>query len=213
MTTLIFVRHGESEANLSQIFAGHYDVGLTDKGHKQARLVAQYLQEKYCIDKIYASDLLRTMQTAAPTADMLGLDIIRCNDLREIFAGEWQGLRYADIQSTYPLEYDVWLRDIGRAMPVGGESVKALSDRIWYAVQRIARQSADQTAVIVTHATPIRTLICRLTGRSIDDLKDVSWGENAAITVVAVDQGEWKLIQTNVTEHLAGAQSAFPPNI
>ena len=71
MTTLIFVRHGESLANLQNLFAGHYDIPLTELGHTQAERTAQYL-DRYHIDHIYASDLQRAYQTAEHTAARQG---------------------------------------------------------------------------------------------------------------------------------------------
>ena len=63
MTTLILVRHGQSESNLKHIFCGQTDVKLTEKGHAQAKKTAEYIIKNYKIDKIYSSDLQRAYDT------------------------------------------------------------------------------------------------------------------------------------------------------
>ena len=47
MTTLIFVRHGQSMANFTKSFAGHLDVDLSDLGRQQAILAAEYIAKNY----------------------------------------------------------------------------------------------------------------------------------------------------------------------
>ena len=73
MTTVLLIRHGQSVTNVTQVFTGHYDVPLSPLGQEQARRTAAYLQKNFRIDAIYASDLMRAMQTAQPTAAAVGL--------------------------------------------------------------------------------------------------------------------------------------------
>ena len=64
MTTVLLIRHGQSVTNVTQVFTGHYDVPLSPLGQEQARRTAAYLRGHFAIDAIYASDLMRAMQTA-----------------------------------------------------------------------------------------------------------------------------------------------------
>ena len=77
MTRIILVRHGQSEANANFIFAGHSDFPLTEFGHAQAKLVAEYLAKNEKIDAIYSSDLKRAYYTAVPTSELLGIEIVK----------------------------------------------------------------------------------------------------------------------------------------
>ena len=63
MVKLYFIRHGESLANQKDVFIGQYDFDLTEKGRKQAEMVADYLKDVK-VDAIYSSDLLRAYHTA-----------------------------------------------------------------------------------------------------------------------------------------------------
>ena len=76
-TTLIIVRHGESEANGSKRFAGHLDIPLSAKGLKQAELTAGYIKENYHVDAVYASDLQRAYHTALPIAQAFDLEVTK----------------------------------------------------------------------------------------------------------------------------------------
>jgi len=198
MTKMIFVRHGQSEANLAKIFAGHTDIPLTELGRCQAENTARFLKD-YPIDVIYASDLLRAMQTAEPTAQMHGLEIIPNERLREIYAGDWEGVSFSDLLEKYPKEFgDVWRNDCGRAHPENGESVLALSERIYAEVDRLAALHRGGCVAIFSHATPIRLLCARWQGYPAVDVSKVTFCGNASVSVIDYeDDGSY-------TVHLCG---------
>lgn len=211
-TTRIFVRHGESDANGKGFFAGQLDIALSQRGMRQAELTAEFIRKQYTVDAIYSSDLQRASATALPIAKACNLDVIRTPQLREIFAGQWQGMCFDELQTQHAESYGVWLRDIGKAQPVNGESVEELSDRIWSAVQEIAQKEVGKTVVIVTHATPIRTLLCRIKGFGLDEMKYVPWVSNASVSVVcAADR--WELEYESLDAHLAELKTQFPANV
>ena len=212
-TTLIFVRHGESEANEKGIFAGHLDMALSARGQQQAIWTARHIAENFSVDAIYSSDLQRAYHTALPIGQLCGVEIVKSPQLREIFAGEWEGLSFQKLQERYGDSYRVWREDIGRAHPEKGESVEALSNRIWESVQEIAHKQQGKTVVIATHATPIRTLLCRLQGLGVDQMKQVGWVSNASITVVRTKGNQWRLEQVGADTHLAGLKTHLPANV
>lgn len=211
-TTLIFVRHGESDANGNGFFAGQLDINLSQRGLQQAEQTAQYIHENYHVDQIYSSDLQRAYHTALPIAKACDAEIIALPQLREIFAGSWQGVSFDELQTRYTDSYSVWLNNIGKAQPTNGESVEALSDRIWAAVQEIVRKEEGKTVVIVTHATPIRTLLCRIKGLSMDQMKQIPWVSNASLSVICVDD-DWGLSKESFDLHLAELKTQFPANV
>lgn len=211
-TTLILVRHGESNANGTGFFAGQLDIDLSHRGLQQAELTAHYIRENYHVDAIYSSDLQRAYRTALPIANACQTEIIKLPQLREIFAGAWQGVSFDELQTRYADSYNVWLNNIGMAHPTDGESVEALSDRIFSAIQDIVRKEDGKTVVIVTHATPIRTLMCRIKGLNLEHLKQITWVSNASVSVVSVD-GDWVLTQESFDLHLAELKTQFPANV
>lgn len=192
MTTVIFVRHGQSEANKEHIFAGHFNAPLSEQGKAQAECTAEFLKQ-YNIDVLYASDLDRAYNTAVPISEVKKLEIIKNKKLREIYAGEWEGMHIEQIAANYPDEYKCWKEDIGNAQLPDGESVKQLSERICNEVVRLAKKHEGQTICIATHATPIRVFACFAKKIPLSSMKDVPWVANASVSVYEYDE-EFKQI-------------------
>ena len=103
-TTIYFIRHGESQANKRDAFIGHTDLDLTELGHQQAQMAAEYLKD-ISADVIYASDLKRAYNTAMHTADAKGMEIIPNKNLREIFAGKWEDKTFNELEKSFNDSY------------------------------------------------------------------------------------------------------------
>ena len=145
MTTIIFIRHGQSEANLGRVFAGHFDAPLSSLGHEQAKKTAGAVASKFHIDKIYASDLSRAYDTGKYLAELLNIEIIPDKNFREIFAGKWEGQRVEDIIENYAEDFGVWKSDIGNSRPTDGESMRELGERIFARVKEVVAENEGKT--------------------------------------------------------------------
>lgn len=186
-TRLVFIRHGESLGNIESRFYGHYDGPLTDKGRLQAEMAAEHLRDMP-IDAAYASDLQRAYDTGKRIMEYHpGIELTADARLREIRAGEWENVPFAELTRKYPGEYGLWMTDLYRARPVGGESIAELARRVHDAVWDIARRHAGMTVLIATHATPIRTLQCEWTGIQYERIQDIRWVQNASVSIVDYD--------------------------
>ena len=210
---MIFLRHGESESNGKKFFAGQKDVELSLKGQRQAELAADYITGKYKVDKIFSSDLTRAVKTAEPLSLKTGVQICKIAGLREIYAGNWQGKTFGELEKTYPETYGVWLSDIGRAKCDGGESVGELSDRIYKTVMKILKNAAGETVVISTHATPIRAFLCRAAGQDVSAMKNLPWVSNASVTVFTYNQGKFVEEEFGTDFYLNSLKTSFPSNV
>lgn len=151
MTQLLFIRHGETDWNRRQCFQGQLDVPLNDTGHAQAaRLAARLAADKP--DAFYCSDLLRTRQTAAPLALAWGMEPVLMPGFREQAFGIFEGLDFATIQAEHAALWQDWLtQDAHFAVPGGGESMAAFSQRVLDALADVVKDHAGQRVVIVTH--------------------------------------------------------------
>lgn len=150
MTELILIRHGETDWNRELRFQGQVDVSLNDIGHEQARRVARRLAGQP-VHQLYASDLLRTQQTAQPIALETGLAVASDAGLREQSFGQVDGMRVDDIKARHPQAWEDWLRfHEDYAMP-GGESARQFHARVMGAVRQIVAAHAGQTLLVVTH--------------------------------------------------------------
>ena len=213
MTTLIFVRHGQSESNLARVFTGQGDTRLTPMGREQAERTAQYLKQ-FPITRIYASDLCRTMETAAPTARELGLEIIPDRELREIYAGEWEGKPYETLKQVYGDSYQMWIDDLGRAHPEGGESVLEFYRRVNRALDRIVAAHQGECVALFSHATPARAVACRWFGYPPEEMAKVPWATNASVSIVEYDEdGGARVIQYGYDGHQGDVATSFPKGI
>ena len=90
MTTLLLVRHGETDWNADGRLQGHTDRPLSDFGRRQARQLADELEGEQ-FDAIYASDLARARETAEIVGARLGLPVVLDPDLREKDWGTGRG--------------------------------------------------------------------------------------------------------------------------
>jgi len=99
---LLIIRHGQSEADILEVCEGRADFNLTSLGIKQANLMADWVTEKYKIDKIYASPLKRAKQTAGILSDRIGVDIHFDDDLMEWQNGLIAGMPRAEALAKYP---------------------------------------------------------------------------------------------------------------
>lgn len=213
MTTLILIRHGESQANRQGVFAGQIDPDLESKGVKQAQLTAKYISENYNVDKIYSSDLQRAYKTALCLAKEVNTDVIKNEKLREISAGQWEGKKFSELVTEYPMEYDMWMTHIGYAGCVGGENVKQLGERIMNALTQIAEENDGKTVAIATHATPIRAAQSIIESGSVENMENIPWASNASVTVFKYDNNVWKIIAVSKDEHLSVLKTELPANV
>ena len=213
MTTLILIRHGESEANREDIFAGHLNVDLMPKGVEQAQKTAQYIVENYTVDKIYASDLKRAYKTGKTLADKLGMEIIADKRFREIDAGEWDGIKFNELGDKYAEEFRIWRDDIANAKCTGGESVEDLRKRVFGAATEVAENNDGKTVVIATHATPICVMQTYVQMGSLEKMNDIPWVSNASVSVFEYDNGKWTCKAVSMDKHLGDLVTALPSNV
>ncbi len=212
MTTLLLIRHGESEANRQGIFAGQINPDLQPEGLLQAEMTAKYIAENYKVDKIYASDLMRAYKTGKALGDLLEMEVIPDKNLREICAGEWEGKYFSDLAIDFKEDYNVWLTNIGEARPTGGEAVRELGGRVMATLTKIAEENDGKTVAIATHATPIRAVQSILQTGSVDAMSKISYVSNASVTILKYD-GEWSLVAVGIDEHLGDMRTALPTNV
>jgi probable phosphoglycerate mutase len=133
------------------------DAPLTDTGVRQAAAAAKRLASAG-IDAIVASPLRRTVRTAEEVAAVTGVPVLTDEGFRETDFGAWEGLTFAEVRERWPSEVTTWLADPSVAPP-GGESFDQVSERVTAALHRILAERAHQTVLIVSHVTPIKTLV------------------------------------------------------
>lgn len=213
MTKLLIIRHGQSQANLDGIFVGHVDSPLSDLGKQQAEITADYIVSTYQVDAVYASDLERAFYTGKTVADRLGLPVTAKQGMREIFAGDWETVKFDTLSTEYGEPYQLWLRDIGLAQCPNGESTAQLQSRIVATLTEIAEENEGKTVVVATHATPIRTFMHHCSGLPLSEMKNIPWVSNASVTVVEYENGAFTIVTPGYDAHLGDLRTALPKNV
>jgi probable phosphoglycerate mutase len=201
MTELILIRHGETDWNRELRFQGHVDVGLNATGLEQAQRLAQRLAGE-TVDALYASDLLRTRQTAEPVTTRLGLDGQADAQWREQSFGLVDGMRVDDIKQQHPDAWAGWLRfDEDFAMPEG-ETTRQFHARVMDAVQRIASAHPQQAVIVVTHGGVLDMIYrtARALGLSGPRESEIP---NAGLNRVRLHQGAIEILGWADVRHLA----------
>ena len=153
--TILIIRHGESEADLLDVHEGRADFELTNRGHRQADAMADYVAENYKLTRIYASTLKRAAQTAKHLWDKTGIEITFDSDLMEFNNGLLAGLPREEAAKLYPEVKDL---RVDQAV-YGQESQVEFRSRAVKVLDRVLTEN-DQGAVvaIVTHGGMINQL-------------------------------------------------------
>jgi broad specificity phosphatase PhoE len=142
--TLTLIRHAESEANATHII--NTDIpgpSLTEEGRAQAEQLAHQLSRNN-FDAVYASDMARAQQTAAPLAQALGKHVEVLPGLREIDAGKYNDTSTKREDSTYLVAPMDWLNGDRQDAVPGSISGNDFNDQFSAAVQKIYDSGATK---------------------------------------------------------------------
>lgn len=157
-TRLLLLRHGQTELSVQRRYSGRGNPELTELGTRQAAAAAAYLGQRGGVDAVISSPLQRAHATATAAAAALDLEVTVDDDVIETDFGGWEGLTFGEASERDPELHRRWLRDTS-VPPPGGESFDAVAARVSRAQQRILADHAGQTVLLVSHVTPIKTLL------------------------------------------------------
>ncbi len=156
-TGTLLLRHGQTLMSVERRYSGRSDAPLTAAGLQQAADAGKYLAGAD-IGVIITSPLLRTVQTAQEVATVIGAPVVTDDGFRETDFGAWEGLTFAEVREQWPDEMADWMAD-PQVAPPGGESFTDVSARVTEALHRVLAEREGQRVLIVSHVTPIKTLV------------------------------------------------------
>jgi probable phosphoglycerate mutase len=152
-TRTLLLRHGQTSHSVRRVFSGSSDPVLTPEGRAQARAAAKRLAD-VPFDVVVSSPRRR----ALVTAEQLGREVLVDDRFRETDFGDWEGRTFAEIREEWPDELNAWLSD-EKVAPPGGESFAEVEIRVREALDDLRERFAGSTVVVVSHVTPIKTLV------------------------------------------------------
>ena len=206
MTTVLLARHGETAWNRNRRAQGWAPVRLNDQGRAQARALASHLTDSYALDRIHASDLDRTAETAQIVSEegFPHLDPVLEPYWRERDLGVYQGLTYEELSDRYPAFALVGdRRRDPEAVPEGGESLLDVRDRVLEGWESLTASldGGNETTLVVAHGGPIKLLLGHLQGLDPAESIDGIAQDNCAVNEIRVNGGptEANVVRENVS--------------
>ncbi|WP_034240324.1 histidine phosphatase family protein, partial [Saccharomonospora iraqiensis] len=161
-TRLLLLRHGQTALSVERRYSGRGDAALTDLGHRQAEAAAKRIATWDDLGDgdvaVVSSPLIRATETARAVADALGGRVVTHRGLIETDFGEWEGLSFGEAARRDPEIHGRWLGDTS-VRPPGGESFDEVHARIRTALDDILDRYAGRTVVVVSHVTPIKSVL------------------------------------------------------
>ncbi|MEU4088142.1 bifunctional RNase H/acid phosphatase [Streptomyces aureus] len=202
--TFVLLRHGETPLTPQKRFSGSggSDPSLSAVGREQAERVAAALAARGTIQAIVASPLARTRQTAAAVAARLGLDVLVEDGLRETDFGAWEGLTFGEVRERHPEDLNAWLASPEAEPTGGGESFAATAQRMAATRDKLIAAYAGRTVLLVTHVTPIKTLVRLALGAPPESLFRMELSAASLSAVAYYGDGNASVRLFNDTSHL-----------
>lgn len=200
-TRLIAVRHGETAWNVDTRIQGQLDIGLNALGEWQAQRVGQALADE-AIGTIYASDLSRAWATALEIARPLGLEVIPETRLRERAFGQFEGMRFSEIEAALPEQARLWRTRDPEFAPQGGENLLVFRDRVTGVASELAARHPGELIVLVAHGGVMDVLYRAATRQELQAPRTWQLG-NAAINRMLWTPGGFSLVGWGDVGHLS----------
>ena len=190
-TRLLLIRHGQTQHNITGVISGHSDVPINENGHQQAQLMAERVKEHFPLAAIYASPLLRAMQTAQHLSQAVNLPIQPNPDLIEYGFGELSDQPLSDLQNSKPELYrqiEIWNEAEGSERPSrphieGIEPLEAFKMRMQSFTDLLWEKHRGQQVAAVTHGGFIKSYVYYLVGGDFSRYVPF-WVDNTSLTLV-----------------------------
>lgn len=196
MTRLFLIRHGVTEWNREKRYCGHRDIGLSNEGKSQVKLLSNRLNAVR-FDRVYCSNRKRAIQTARMLFKQAR--IIPDWGLREINFGVLEGLKHKEIMEKYEDTYKKWLKDSFKNSIPKAEPMNVFKKRVENALWSIIRFNSGKTIAVVCHGGVIGIFVNGI-------LKNRNFWRcvpsPASVTIVEHEKGKARLKKLNDTTHL-----------
>ncbi|MFJ3949140.1 bifunctional RNase H/acid phosphatase [Streptomyces libani] len=202
--TFVLLRHGETALTPEKRFSGSggTDPELSAAGRRQAEATAAALAARGTIQAVVSSPLRRCRETAEAVAARLGLEVRIEEGLRETDFGAWEGLTFAEVRERFPEDLDAWLGSARVAPTGGGESFAAVARRVAVARDKLLARYAGRTVLLVTHVTPVKTLVRLALGAPPESLFRMELSAASLSAVAYFSDGNASVRLLNDTSHL-----------
>ncbi|MHA8138047.1 histidine phosphatase family protein [Lactobacillaceae bacterium Scapto_B20] len=200
MTEFYFVRHGQTAANAAGLKQGVINSEITylsEKGKQQAQTLHDHFDISFA-DRIIASPLQRTMDTADYLNQTAKLPITYDKRVLEISYGKWDGQKNAELQAQHPEVFDANVNDVlpSYAPLADGETFDRVIDRVADFMTDINRQYPDEKVIVVSHGFTIKSAVLAALGRP-DDVMAIQEPDNTSVTKITLQKDDYYVTYFN----------------
>lgn len=199
---LYLVRHAQTNHNVEQLTQGWSDTELDSRGQRQASAIATYFETRP-LHHIFASDLLRAVQTATPTSVAKQVPIVTTELLRERSLGNLENAPMPDLRKAFEEEILRTGESRYKVRPMGIESAYDVMARAIEFTRMVPDGQGD--VAIFTHGMTKEVLLCHLIGAPVESSRSFSF-DNASVSVLRRDYDVWVIERYNETGHLVDEQ-------
>jgi broad specificity phosphatase PhoE len=209
--TIYFLRHGETAASRIGSYCGELDIELTPVGLEMAEAFASAYKD-FPWTAIYTSPKQRTVNTAKPLCEAIGLEMQPRDGLKEIAYGKWEGMTPEAVSREYHDDFIRYLADPGWNAPTGGERAVDIARRSTAVLEEIEQTHPAGDVLVVSHKATIRIMLCALLGIDVGRYRDRLSVPVASLCVVEFDEHGPRLERlgdrSHFPEHLRGLPGA-----
>ena len=199
-TTVVLIRHGQTDWNLAGRWQGHADIPLNETGKAQAKALAERLAN-WPIKAIYSSDLKRCAETATAVANKIGLTPTYKKIWRERDVGEFSGFTGQQIREKFP---EIW-KNAKRGMidPPNGETFLDLRKRSMAAFEETIAHHNSEMIAVFSHGGVLHTLIAQIIGIDKNEFGRFTLRGNTGISIIEIKEQDARLTLLNDINHLS----------
>ncbi|MCS7083594.1 MAG: histidine phosphatase family protein [Aquificaceae bacterium] len=195
MDKLIYlVRHAQSELNEKGIFQGKLDSDLTPLGFVQARMCAKALKDQG-IELIISSPQRRALKTALTISDVLNLEVVKDERIREMSFGNFEGESFSELLKTKRDIMSDWLKNpLQNPLPTQ-EDMNSFKQRVEDFFESILKLEHNKI-LIVAHGGTLHAVVCLALGIGLEKLWSIHM-DNATISMLELKNRKISLKSLN----------------
>ncbi len=183
---LYLLRHGETIYSKTGGYCGELDPELTPEGCLMAKEFADAYRSLPWT-AVYASPMKRTIATARPLCDAIGMEMQLRDGLKEIRYGKWEGQTVEYVKQHYGDDYVHWLTEPAWNPPTGGETAVQIANRACAVISEIQAKYSTGNVLVVSHKATIRIILCSLLGIDLGRYRDRINALAGSVSVVKFD--------------------------
>ncbi|SVA63362.1 uncharacterized protein METZ01_LOCUS116216 [marine metagenome] len=184
-------------ANKAQLVLGTSDVPLTELGRGQAKAAAKKISLMEPSPTIlFSSPYQRAKETAGYISNVIGLNPIFIDGLKEMHSGEMEGIKASEMDDKYPEYMKNWRRDHSTARPPGGETLEEVHSRAWKSILNIFNEYDESLVVVVAHLFPIQGILCKVLGIKSNNFEKLVI-DLGSLSYIEIQSNSYRLLRMN----------------